>query len=362
MKKILFISLLSLLISSKVYTTGDEHGFRESNLKPEKPVSRVDSVRHLEVQFYIHHITDINFRDQEYKLELWMYITSKDSVTEWDELPHQIQVAGAKEMTVTEIPLWRPATKNTDSIRKPRILKKLVKLNCTMSQDWHLDNYPFDKQKLDIIIYTTRSTRWLELEPGGCKFTYNENAHELNSVVENGWFVDNQKITVDSTIQKDIFDDKKIDKKKYSAIHISIPLWRTENFALFIKLFIGMYVSFFVAFLAFFINLNHADSKFGLTVGGLFAAIGNKYIMESILPQTSGLTIVDTLHTFTIISILLIILFSAVSLYRSEHDQLKNRKQKIIAWIDKYSWILILVPYLALNIYWITWGLKHHGF
>jgi hypothetical protein len=201
-----------------------------------------------------------------------------------------------------------------------------------------------------------RVSKYLKLEPQDCKFTYQDNDHELNSVIENGWFVDNKKITVESTVEKDIFDDN----KKYSAVHIKIPVWRLENSALFIKLFIGMYVSFFVAFLAFFINLNHAESKFGLTVGGLFAAIGNKYIMESSLPQTSGLTIVDTLHTYTIVSILLIIVFSTLTLYRLGHNELKTRRQQLITWIDKYSWMFILIPYLALNIGWIIWGLTHN--
>jgi hypothetical protein len=49
-------------------------------------------------------------------------------------------------------------------------------------------------------------------------------------------------------------------------------------------------------------------------VGGLFAAVGNKYIIDSLLPESSTFTLVDTLHTLTFFAIFSILLVSAICL------------------------------------------------
>ena len=363
MKKIFFSCLLFFLVCSNVYS-GIENRFPEPEPKTEI-FAKAKFPRHVEVRTYIHHISDINFRQQEYKVELWLYLTTKDTCRGWNSIEQEFEVVGAKEISATVIPIFQKRARKDSGEIKETEFRKLIKLNCTMSQDWHLDNYPFDRQKLEIIIYTIRSTGWLELHPYKCNPDCPVNNQVIVGTIENGWRVNANEIRTQSTLQNDLFD---LDKQ-YSAIHLSIPISRTENLALFIKLFTGMYVSFFVAFLAFFVGKNHIDPKFGLTVGGLFAAIGNKYIMESILPQTSGMTIVDSLHTSTIVSILLIILFLAISVSRSENrngiiDFRRSPRsffQKFMTEFDKHSWILILTLYLTLNIVCIIWGMGHHG-
>ena len=55
---------------------------------------------------------------------------------------------------------------------------------------------------------------------------------------------------------------------------------------IFSKLFIGMYIAFLVSFVALFINVEYDEPRFGLPVGGLFATIANKYIIEGSLPHS----------------------------------------------------------------------------
>ena len=42
-------------------------------------------------------------------------------------------------------------------------------------------------------------------------------------------------------------------------------------------------------------------------MGSLFAVIGNKYIIDSSLPETTSFTLVDTLHGFTLFAILIVV-------------------------------------------------------
>ncbi|HEV8506560.1 MAG TPA: hypothetical protein VGQ53_14210, partial [Chitinophagaceae bacterium] len=108
------------------------------------------------VTSYIHHISDINIRDEQYKIEIWLFLRSRDSLWGWDSLANQIQINGAKELSVSVIPQFQKSgtSKVYDSTLKYSVYRKIIKINCTMSQDWDVDNYPFDNQPLKIICYT----------------------------------------------------------------------------------------------------------------------------------------------------------------------------------------------------------------
>ena len=61
-----------------------------------------------------------------------------------------------------------------------------------------------------------------------------------------------------------------------------------------------MYLAFLIAYTCFHIHTDSIDSRFGLSVGSLFAVIGNKYIVDSSLPDSTSFTLVDTLHGLTL--------------------------------------------------------------
>lgn len=89
--------------------------------------------------------------------------------------------------------------------------------------------------------------------------------------------------------------------------------------------------------------------------------------MESILPPTSQFTIVDLLHTCTIIAILLIIAFSAISLklvggYSPTGRGLSARfplSLKQMNWIDQKGTKFIFSAYVTLNILSVLWAVIH---
>src|SRR5437868_6435359 len=114
-------------------------------------------------------------------------------------------------------------------------------------------------------------------------------------------------------------------------------------------MFLGMYVAFLIAFVGFFIHAGSVESRFGLSVGSIFAIVGNKYIVDSVLPESSTFTLVDTLHGITLFYVFLIVTSTAYSLYLIKKDEI----QKAIKF-DKMLSIVILITYLVLNVYYIT--------
>ena len=109
-----------------------------------------------------------------------------------------------------------------------------------------------------------------------------------------------------------------------------------------------MYVAFLIAYVCFYIHADGIDSRFGLSVGALFAVIGNKYIIDSSLPESTSFTLVDTLHGLTLMFIFAVITSTAYSLKLVKQNKLKlaNRFDMIVAQS-------LLFIYVVLNIYFI---------
>src|SRR5215213_11185443 len=117
---------------------------------------------------------------------------------------------------------------------------------------------------------------------------------------------------------------------------------------LFWKMFLGMYIAFLIAYVCFYIHADGMDSRFGLSVGSLFAVIGNKYIIDSSLPESTTFTLVDTLHGLTLFSIFVIITATAYSLLLVKKNQIKKAKR-----FDMLTAQIVLLIYVLANFYFI---------
>jgi hypothetical protein len=84
-------------------------------------------------------------------------------------------------------------------------------------------------------------------------------------------------------------------------------------------------------------------------VGSLFAVIGNKYIIDSSLPESTSFTLVDTLHGLTLFFIFSVITATAYSLRLVKNDKVKQAQK-----FDMVIAQVLLGAYLILNIYFIT--------
>lgn len=107
-----------------------------------------------------------------------------------------------------------------------------------------------------------------------------------------------------------------------------------------------MYIAFFIAAISFVIDPEDVDPKFGLPVGGLFASVGNKYIIDSILPETTSFTLVDSLHSITFLFILFVIAANAYSLILDRRGRMNDARR-----FNKTAGKVILITYFFLNIF-----------
>lgn len=297
-------------------------------------------------------LSDINFPDQQYTINFILYIDYPDSTTgvPFVDYEHLIKIRNAKKK-----PQISFFYLGSDTVHHEMNLA--LDITAVMDKSWIVAGYPFDNQTVGIDIYLP------EFDSSKLLFHTDKSPvlfQDLDNF-ESGWTPDT--VQVGKTISF-----RPIDKggKNHSIFSVQIPLNRDHPGFIFWKLFAGMYIAFFVSFVAFFINIHHVEPRFGLPVGGLFATIANKYIIEGLLPLTPKLSLVDWLHDITIFAIFLIIAFSAITLKlydekENEKDistELKPKsfilntgwKHKLAIWIDRINPWLFFSVYIAINI------------
>ena len=118
------------------------------------------------------------------------------------------------------------------------------------------------------------------------------------------------------------------------------------------KIFLGMYIAFLISIISFTPHPSEMEPRFGLPVGGLFAAVGNKYIIDSLLPESSLFSLVDTLHALTFMAILGTLLVSAIAL-----NQFDNGKKELSESTNRKGAKIVVTLYIILNIVFVTLAL-----
>lgn len=278
---------------------------------------------------YITSIHDIDFKQKEYTITFWLWLKYKNKDFDF--------------MQNLEVPMAKTVTRSfatTDSSNNRIYL--LMKMQCVMKDNWRIRNFPFDRQKLRLSIENSQ-------------FDNNSLIFVADTLGENydprftlsGWKIDSCNISVGIKKYETAFGDPtyKLPYSVYSSYKVIVNISRDAS-GLFWKMFLGMYIAFLIAYVCFYIHPDGIDSRFGLSVGALFAVIGNKYIIDSSLPETKSFTLVDSLHGITLFFIFAIIAANAYSfkLVKENKDMKAKRFDMIIAQF-------FLLVYLAINLY-----------
>jgi len=281
---------------------------------------------------YVTSVHNIDFKDMEYTIDFWLWMKYKNK--DFDFLQN------------LEIPQAKSVTKSFSTIDSSNgRIYVLMKIQCVMKDSWKINNFPFDKQSLRLSFensqYDSKSLVFVP-DPLGKHFD--------PKFTLKGWNIDSFIISTAVKPYETAFGDDSYAKPhtEYSTYKVKIGLGRDAS-SLFWKMFIGMYVAFLISYVCFYIHADNIDSRFGLSVGSLFAAIGNKYIIDSSLPESSSFTLVDMLHGITLFFIFLVVTSSAYSLMLVKRDKLKQANR-----FDMVAAQVLLVVYVTLNVWFIV--------
>jgi len=277
---------------------------------------------------YVTSIHDIDFKQKEFTINLWLWLKYKNKDFDFVQ---NLEVPGAKTVVKSF------STLDTSGNR----IYLLMKLQCVMKDSWKISNFPFDRQKLRFYIENSQfDSKSLIFAPERRPGQQYDKRFAIN-----GWAIDSFKVSTKIKTYETAFGDDELPEPKaeYSSYRINIQLER-EAMGLFWKMFIGMYVAFLIAYACFFIHTDSIEARFGLSVGALFAVIGNKYVIDSALPESSSFTLVDTLHGITLIFIFAVIACTIYSLKLLKTQEIKRANR-----FDKIASIVLLALYLISN-------------
>ena len=267
----------------------------------------------VKVGIYINSIHDIDFKLKEFTVSFWLWIKYKKSADRENDLNFIDNLEIPQAETVTRSYFVVDSTSNPDSI----FLQ--MKMLCEMKDNWSISNFPFDKQMMNISIENSQFTS------DQMVFTVDAVGNHYDSAGVYGWNIEYDKLWVENSTYYTKFglDSLAKPESNFSAFKVRIGIERNAT-GLFWKMFLGMYIAFLIAYICFYIHSDSMDSRFGLSVGSLFAVIGNKYIIDSSLPESTTFTLVDTLHGLTLFSIFLVIGATTWSLKLVKQGKLKK--------------------------------------
>jgi hypothetical protein len=282
----------------------------------------------VKVGAYVLSVHDINFHDKEYTARFWLWFIYNNPKYDFTK---QLDMPTAKSFDQSP-----PIEDSLDG--KAWIM---MKMKATMKEKWNVQDFPFDKQHLSMPIENSQydvSSMLFSPDVNGSRFSATE--------AIDGWSIRNFKVSAKTNDYETGFGDSRPGRnpQTFSSFVVEMDLER-DALGLFMKIFLGMYIAFLIAMISFAPKPWEHDPRFGLPVGGLFAAVGNKYIIDSLLPESSTFSLVDILHTLTFLAIFCILAVSAVCLRLYD-----SGKEETCLRVNRIGSRIILYVYIAANI------------
>lgn len=276
---------------------------------------------------YINDVYDINLSEKSFSAQFWVWFNYRDSsLTPLESL----EIPNAKELDY-----------HLDFTEEKKGIQWAGKrATAVLKKEWDIRRFPFDTQILRI--------EFEESDADIQSVVYM--ADTINTALDphlnlSNWVIEKFEINTGSHTYNTTYGDPELTQgSAYAHAQLDIHI-RRKSFGLFFSLFTGMYVAFFISWLVFFIAPVYVDPRFGLSVGGLFASVGNKYIVDSVLPQSTTFTLVDKLHILTYCFLLLCIVLSVISL-----RLWKKGEEQRSARFDNRAWKIILLLYALANV------------
>jgi len=284
---------------------------------------------------YVISVHDINFRDKQYTMRFWLWFLYDNPDFDFST---QLDIPNAKSIDSPEIIV--------DSLNGKAWA--IMKMKTTMKESWKVADFPFDEQHLKVQIENALfDNNSLVFKPDLKGSTYDK-ADALD-----GWNIKNFKVSTITNDYETGFGDPRPERslQNFSAFLIEMDIERNA-WGLFMKIFIGMYIAFLISIISFTIRVSELEPRFGLPVGGLFATVGNKYIIDSILPETSSFTLVDSLHTLTFLAIFATLVVSAVAL-----RQYDNGNPEAAVRYNRTGSRYVVAFYILANILLVGWAI-----
>lgn len=284
----------------------------------------VDTCR---VGIFVISLYDLDFPNDSFTADFWLwFLYPNDSLNALGT----VEIAGAKKYEF----------QHQDVDEKLGLNWATMKCKGVIRQDWDVSDFPFDRQVLKIVFESA------DADTSELVYVADTKNSAIDSSIRiDGWDLEGFALNGGTRTYATTYGDPTLkSSSSYATVVATIDIQR-NGLRLFLKSFTGVYVAFLIAILGFFIDPVEVDPRFGLPVGALFATVGNKYIVDGILPDTTTFTLVDTIHTITFFYILATVIGSVISLALAKRGRSEQSRR-----FDRWAFAFCCFTYTVYNV------------
>lgn len=264
-----------------------------------------------QVGFGVHiaSIKDLDFFRGTFKVAFWIWwVYENESFA-----PHeQIELINAADYKLETI------VKRTLDNGSQHLGAKFV---ANMWQTWDLKHFPFDRQNLHIVIDSVgRRSHQLQLHPDL------ENSTIGRDVNLDGWRVLGVNLISENYEYNSGLGVSLAKPVVRPRIVVEVPLER-DNAALFFSAFVGYLIAFLITSVHYFVDVLPLQPRINILIGSIFAAIGNKYVIDTNYPQGPSFSLADRIEmsTFALIAIAFLVTVVSAKLIGAGRQPLADR-------------------------------------
>ncbi|MEI7606944.1 MAG: hypothetical protein WCJ64_06140 [Rhodospirillaceae bacterium] len=300
----------------------------------EQPASRI-----VDAGIYVINIQELALAASTYKATFWLWFKSNDPKYEPEKA---IDIIGAKDI-------------KTDSLTLDKLSDgtyyRSVKVSATITQKYDVGYFPFDTQKLRIIVENTND----DVSKMSFKADTKSSGVDPNIVLP-GWKLRGFDLKATSTTYNTDFGAGDGASSSYARLVATVAVEHAGG-----RIFGTNFLGFFVADLLTGVTM--AVESFNITrlavpfigrlnmaVGSLFGAVGNSYLVEKMLPPTPNLTLTDMVQVSSFSSIA----FALFTVIGSETLSRMAYTPAAVTAFSRTSVAVFLGSQLALGAYYIA--------
>ena len=288
------------------------------------------------IGMYINKIQDLNFRENKYTLDFFIWFRWKAEGALGDFHPlDSFEIINGRIDSQTSVIQKKIGDVSYASAR----------ITATIADTWNLARFPFDwhrnEVRIENSVYTAEKLQ----------FVADQSNSRLGSEIDMpGWDASRFDVKVIESLYRTNYGDISLPTEAESVYSRFIASWeiRRTGGGGAVKLLLTVFLATAVAFVAFLVRPSDLDARFGMGVGALFAVVASSVVVSQATPDSGTMTLADQFHLVALGFIFATLLLSAYGL----HLELSG-KEKRAAQID--HWSISILPVLFFG--WATWAI-----
>ncbi|MFM2056125.1 MAG: hypothetical protein RLY71_510 [Pseudomonadota bacterium] len=261
------------------------------------------------VGVYVNKVQDVSFKDSKFAVDFYIWFRWKPVGELADYKP--LESFGLVNGKIDNKTVVDEKMIGEESYASARI-------NATVSKDWELAAFPFDRHKIVVDIEDEK------VFAGNMVFEADQTNSRLgDEIAVPGWLVSKFFTRVTSKEYMSNYGDTSLptgNRVAYSRMSFGMEMDR-DNAGTAIKLLSSVVVVTLLAFVVFWVHPQATDPRFGLGVGALFAVSASAFVVAGAVPDSASMTVADEFHMIAVGFIFASILVSALCMRWAEAGQ-----------------------------------------